>query len=187
MLSFSMIITPDINDYKGVVFDFDGTLIPSVKAYKSFEQFKNFVNAWRGMLPYKQDADKVLLALKERGINLSLATDMDDYMFEWFLKSKAMETAPLDQIFGSNIVTGSMVKNKKPRPDAIYMALRKMKLKPEQCIAFGDSLKDIEAARDVPRLSVCVLHDHNSDKDRYALDTLVPYQIKNWGEVLRDL
>jgi len=176
---------PNFEEKKGVIYDADGTLFKSINVKKSLFLAGNLLRAKLGLLPYKQDADKVLLALKQRGIQLGLATDMSDGMLQWFRDSKIL-TPSLDSTF-ETIVNGSMVQNKKPDPEALYVAMDKMKLHPQECIAIGDSLKDIIPAVSIPRLTTCVIYDRSSEKDLKELTKLTPYHFNNWGEVLNGL
>jgi len=173
---------PNFDEKKGFLCDLDGTLLDSVNVKKSLFLAGNLWRAWQGSLPYKPDAAKALLALKQRGMQLSLVSDIGDSMWQWYRDSDILNP-PLEELFEA-IVTGSMVKYKKPDPEAHYLAMEKMKLHPHECVAVGESLKDTIPATKIKGLTTCVIYDPGSEKDHAELKKLTPYLFNNWGEIL---
>jgi beta-phosphoglucomutase len=82
----------------------------------------------------------------------------------------------------SVIVTGSDVKEHKPRPEPYFYAMKKLGLPPKDCIIFEDSLTGIQAGQ-AAGCRVIGFAQYNPPKD--PLPGVVA-TIKNWNEINYD-
>lgn len=87
----------------------------------------------------KKGLDELLDYLKGK-YRIAVATATDYYRTEMYLKKAEVFD------FFDKIICGPMVENGKPEPDIYFMACKKLKLKPEECIALEDSPNGILSA-----------------------------------------
>ena len=85
-------------------------------------------------------AREVLTALREKGYLLAVATSTG--------KARTLDHMGKAQLLGyfDAMVTGDMVKNSKPAPDIFLMAAQLLGVRPEECIAVGDTPADVFAS-----------------------------------------
>lgn len=84
---------------------------------------------------------ELVMAFRERGKNLVLASNTDKYVVE-----KMMKMLEIENMF-DYVITGDMVKKRKPDPE-IYNAVSKhFGVTNNQCLVFEDSMPGIEAAK----------------------------------------
>ncbi len=93
--------------------------------------------------------------------------------------------ALLDKAFTSEmaswfavIAAGDMVENKKPAPDIYLLALEKLNLKPEECLAIEDTEQGLIAANKAGLTTIITVNDYTKNQD-FNLAKLV---INNLGE-----
>ncbi|MFY4774023.1 HAD family hydrolase [Metabacillus sp. RGM 3146] len=86
-----------------------------------------------------EEITEVLHTLKDNGVKLGVVTGKSKRSLGLSLKELGMEN-----IF-SVMITGNDVKNPKPDPEGIEMAIKKLNLKKTDAIYIGDSDSDIEA------------------------------------------
>lgn len=58
--------------------------------------------------------------------------------------------------FFSVVIDGEMIKNPKPAPDAIFLACKKLKIKPEEAIYIGDNFQDVKAGKKAGCLTIAI-------------------------------
>jgi len=165
--------------------------LKSLTANEYLEHRSNILNERIRKLPYKDNADKFLIALRDMSIQLAIVTLGDDASMNLYRQNeKVNATAPIDFIFGNNIVTSDLVKRnglrQKPEPDPNLLALKMLGLMPEECLIFEDSLIGLISAQRAG-IDICITYDSHSNKDREALKQGTPYHISNFGEMLNDL
>jgi pyrophosphatase PpaX len=54
------------------------------------------------------------------------------------------------------VVNGEMVKNPKPAPDAVLLACKKLKIKPEEAVYVGDNYQDVNAGKKAGCLTIAI-------------------------------
>ncbi len=101
--------------------------------------FEIFKNSDVKVMPYARQA--VAFLAKENKVKLGLATGS----FKKIALMKLKETGLYN--FFPNIITGDDVKRGKPYPDTYLLAVKKLKLKPAECLAFEDTQYGVESAK----------------------------------------
>jgi haloacid dehalogenase superfamily, subfamily IA, variant 3 with third motif having DD or ED len=133
---------------------------------------------------YKKDAEKVLAALKARGLTLVVATttsraNMGIYRTR---NKNIMEKAPLDALF-TRIYTREDVRNIKPDPEVYRRVLDDFCIPPEECLVFEDSLVGVEAANSAG-IDVVAMYDAYSDEQRAHINERATYRFDTYAAVL---
>ncbi|MEE1219713.1 MAG: HAD family phosphatase [Ruminococcus sp.] len=105
---------------------------------KAREMFYNYIS--ENGVPVKKGLFEILEFLKENGIKTAVATSTSS--------QTAMKVIRMSGVydFFDEFVCGDFVKNSKPHPEIFLTAAEKILLKPEECIAFEDSINGIKAA-----------------------------------------
>lgn len=133
---------------------------------------------------YKQDADKVIKYLKEKGFILTIASTTGDITIEIYKRynKNINRKANFDDIF-SLIYSKESVKEIKPNPEVHYKILEKLNVKKEECIIVEDSLIGVEAANNAG-IEVIAIYDKYSDCDREEINKKAQYKFNNFKEML---
>ena len=63
------------------------------------------------------------------------------------------------------VVSGDTLPHKKPRPEPLWHAADHFKVKPENAMMLGDSMHDVEAARNAGFQIICVTYGYNHGHD----------------------
>ena len=87
-------------------------------------------------------AKELISSLKERGYEVWLVTSAEDEELEHHMQELEAE----DSVDG--VVNSSAVENPKPAPDIFGLALERAGVSPEEAVVVGDSIWDIEAAKE---------------------------------------
>jgi HAD superfamily hydrolase (TIGR01509 family) len=82
-----------------------------------------------------------VLALRERSKNLVLASNTDKYVVEKMIKMLGIES------MFDYVITGDMVKKRKPDPEIYESVAKHFGVAHKQCLVFEDSIPGIEAAK----------------------------------------
>ena len=97
-----------------------------------------------GGIPLRDGVKRLLTEAREQGLRLAIATtttyDNVEALLNYTIGSESMDWFEV-------IAAGDVVPDKKPAPDIYVYAMAKMKLKPEQCLAFEDSENGIRSTR----------------------------------------
>src|ERR687898_2605716 len=96
-------------------------------------------------------AKELISSLKERGYEVWFVTSAKDEELEHHIQELEAE----GNIDG--VVNSSAVENPKPAPDIFEEALRKAGASPDETVAVGDAVWDVEAAREAGIRTVAVL------------------------------
>ena len=88
-------------------------------------------------------AGELMESLRKSGWRLALATTSDRVELRFY--GRIMRSLELCEV----AVCGADVKPGKPHPDLLKLALRRLELSPEACIAVGDTPYDAMAARSI--------------------------------------
>ena len=124
-------------------------LIPMFVPWWTRKQVEEPLNAFRKRI-FREDymhrvtpfpkVREFLLRVKEAGIRPALASSVDrDDLTEYKRIANIVDLVEEE-------TSADDAKQSKPHPDIFSAALRKLKLKPHQCIALGDTPYDAEAA-----------------------------------------
>ncbi len=153
-------------------------VIPEAKPFekefiKYFEdnQIKNFKKYGR-LLPFVKSTFKEII---KRKIKIGIITTKKRREAKAILDGYNL---PYDIIIGNNDV-----KNRKPDPEPVLKACKKLKVKPKDCIFVGDTLFDMKAAKSAGCLAIGVLTGWGNRKNlkRAGAD----YIIKDLSDLIK--
>ena len=96
-------------------------------------------------------AKELISSLKERGYEVWFVTSAKDEELEHHMQELEAE----DSVEG--VVNSSAVENSKPAPDIFEETLRRAGAPPDETVAVGDAVWDVEAAREAGIRTVAVL------------------------------
>ncbi len=141
-------------------------------------------NYLKNIIDYKPNAEKVLKYLKEKGYILAIASTTNDHTIEIYKKhnTNIINKANLEETF-SIIYSKGAVKELKPNPEVHYKILKKLNIKPEECLIIEDSLIGVEAANNA-NIEVAVMYDKYSNCNREKINQLSQYQFDNFEKML---
>ncbi len=123
---------------------------------------------------------ETLRDLKSRGLKLAVVTDaLNGHAMGRLRKCGLLDYFDL-------IVTGDMTGKKKPEPDSIRLALKRLQVGAEETILVGDSLKrDIEAGR---KLGMKTVYAAYGDRNYFdGRENRADFVLREFGELLRFL
>jgi HAD superfamily hydrolase (TIGR01509 family) len=115
-----------------------------------------------GGIPLRPGVARLLRAARAEGLRLAIATTTTPInvtaLLEHSLASGACSWFEV-------IATGDTVTAKKPAPDIYRHALEKMRLTPDQCLAFEDSENGLRSARAAGIKTVVTVNEYTRDHD----------------------
>ena len=121
-------------------------LITSIWPHIDAKLFKNyvidFIKKKKIVFPVVKGSKEILKKLKKMRFKLGIVTGRPTDFTIDHMKNSGFDLKLFDAI-----VTGDDTKNHKPNPDPILRAVKLLKVKPEETVYVGDSLIDLEAAR----------------------------------------
>lgn len=138
----------------------------------------------KNKIDYKPNAEKLLKYLKEKGFILVIASTTNDHTIEIYrnqnknIKSKADFNDIFDLIYSKGAA-----KELKPNPEIHIKVMNTLKVKPEECFIFEDSLIGVEAAN-AAGIDVAVIYDKYSDGNREEINKITKYKFKDFEELL---
>jgi HAD superfamily hydrolase (TIGR01509 family) len=123
-----------------IIFDFDQTLVDtsSVEQLRAARNWKA-VMAKASQLPVYEGITELLNELHAAGHTLAIVTKSPDMVPKAFIKA---HNWPIDIVVGYH-----QVKNKKPDPEGLLLAMSKAGATPENTYHVGDQPQDTEASR----------------------------------------
>ena len=143
---------------------------PEEIAIKNILGSDDFDLVWRDYLDYYEmhldetevfaGIPELLRNLKELGSHLAIFTGKGDNTTE-----STLQYHGLRDLFDV-VVTGSVVKNHKPNPEGVELALNKIGIKPSMSVLVGDSLSDYRAATSAGIHFIAAIYD-NLAKNRF--------------------
>ncbi|MBQ6810234.1 MAG: HAD family phosphatase [Firmicutes bacterium] len=136
------------------------------------------------VMDYKPDADVFIKELKSRGYTLAIASttrrnNLDIYRTQ---NENFLKKAPIDEYFSVVYAREDAVKTK-PDPEIYLKVMNTLKVSPEECLIFEDSLIGLEAAK-ASGAQTAVIYDRYSDADREALNAMADYTFDTYAEAL---
>lgn len=115
-----------------------------------------------GGIPMRPGVKRLLEAARAEGLRLAIATTTTPENVTALLEHSL---APGSESWFEVIGAGDIVPAKKPAPDIYTWVLEKMKLRPEQCLAFEDSGNGIRASHGANLKTVITINDYTADHD----------------------
>lgn len=157
----------------------------NLSAEEIFKLRREISNKFKLEIDYKENADKLLKQLKEKGFKLVLATtttksQLDIYRFE---NKNIISKANFDDIFDAKFCKED-VTEKKPNPEVHKKIMQLFNVKPEECLILEDSLIGTQAGSNAG-IDVAVMYDKYSDGDREKINELAKYQFNNFNEIIK--
>lgn len=131
------------------------------------QYYKTLVQA--GGLPFRPGVQRLLLAAKQQGIRLAIATTSAPENVVALLETNLHPDSPG---WFEVIVAGDMVPAKKPAPDVYSSVLEKLNLPPEQCLAIEDSRQGLVAAT-AAGLQTIITRSHYTQAEDFREAVLV--------------
>ena len=125
----------------------------------------------RGQRPFRPGVLPLLQAAKAAGLRLAIASTTTAANVDALLRAN-LGVAP--DIGFDVIACGDQVKEKKPAPDIYRLALASLRLAPESCIAFEDSLNGLRAAKAAALVTVVTPSGWTVEQDLSAADLVLP-------------
>ncbi len=116
-------------------------LVPMIHATKT-RIYAELIDSFR--LPLRTGVARLIREAHEAGLRLAIATTTTPANVEALLY--AALGAGSARWFAA-IAAGDLVANKKPAPDIYHAVLASLRLPPEACVAFEDSVNGVRAAR----------------------------------------
>lgn len=139
---------------------------------KLHEELKNHLDE----IKINKGGIELLNYLKEKNIKIGLVTSSRKEIVELIL-----DNLKIKNIFDI-IITGSDVKNQKPDPEPYILAIRSLKVLPDEALAIEDSIYGILSAK---RAGINVIGVSTGINSKKELLKLYPYSVfKNLVEVL---
>lgn len=131
---------------------------------------------------YKPYADTVVRRLKAAGYALAIVSttrrsNMDIYRTA---NRNIIGKADIDTYF-SYVCTAEDVANKKPDPEAYLQAMRVLGMRPDECLAFEDSLAGVEAAV-AAGIETVAVYDAANEADRARIEALADHYIAGFAD-----
>jgi HAD superfamily hydrolase (TIGR01509 family) len=116
----------------------------------------------QGGIPLRPGVARLLDEARAAGIRLAIATTTTPENVTVLLEHAL---APEAVAWFEVIAAGDVVPAKKPAPDIYHYALERLGLRPEQCLAFEDSLNGLHSARGAGLTTVVTINDYTRDQD----------------------
>lgn len=135
----------------------------------------------------KPQAEHLIQALKQRGIQLVLATTTSLYNIQRYQENNKLINSKID--FSNDfalMLTRENVDNIKPHPEVYLKALQHFDLKPEQCLIIEDSLIGVEAAN-YAGIDVIAIFDQYSAHEIDEIRANADYFVEDFSTLLSSL
>jgi len=130
-----------------------------------------------GIVVYYDDFKPTIIQLRKMGLKLGLISNVD-YSVMYFIDELKLRD------YFDILIFSWKVKWKKPHPKIFEIATTKLKVKPEESIMVGDSLRaDVGGANGIGMTSVWI-NRMNNDIDLQDLEPRPDYVIKNLMELI---
>lgn len=138
-------------------------------------------------IDYKPNVEKVLLLLKEKGLTLAVASTTKRSNLELYRtkNENLRRKAELNSYF-SVFYTREDVKEIKPHPEVYLKMLETLRLRPDDCLVFEDSLVGVEAAKRAG-IETAAIFDPYSAHEKEQITALSDYYFSNYDEVYETL
>ena len=125
----------------------------------------------KGKLALRPGVNALISAGRAAGLKIAVATTTNLPNVEAL--SQCCWGCAAGEIFDV-VAAGDQVKAKKPAPDVFELALERLGLAPEQCIAFEDSLNGVHSAKGAGLRVVVTPSVYTDDQDFSMVELVVP-------------
>lgn len=172
---------------KGFIFDFDGTLVDSMKYWRGtagdhiseYESMSAYLTAkYNENVVPKPYALELLTLLHENGIPVCIATDTPRKLSDGFFKR-----FDFDSLIEFYLGCDEIGKTKHEGPDIYLEAAARMGLEISECVVVEDYLSSSKAAKGAGFTCIGVFDDASRD-DMFALKNLCDDYIYNLSKLL---
>lgn len=116
----------------------------------------------KGGIPLRTGVARLLAEARAAGIRLAIATTTTPENVTALLQHSSV---PQMLDWFEVIAAGDVVPAKKPAPDIYHYALQKMRLTPQDCLAFEDSENGLRSAAGAGLRTVVTINDYTRDHD----------------------
>lgn len=116
----------------------------------------------KGGIPLRTGVARLLTEARAAGIRLAIATTTTPENVTALLQHSSM---PQILDWFEVIAAGDVVPSKKPAPDIYHYALQKLRLTPQECLAFEDSENGLRSAAGAGLRTVITINDYTRDQD----------------------
>jgi len=123
-----------------------------------------------GAIPLRSGVERLLNEAREAGLRLAIATTTTPVNVEALL-THTLGAESMDWF--EVIAAGDIVPAKKPAPDIYDYALEKMKLRPEDCLAFEDSSNGIRSSSAANLKTVITINGYTKEDDFSSADLVL--------------
>lgn len=118
-------------------------------------------------IPLRQGIGGLLAAAKKRGLKIGLCTSSRSGNVEVIMRRIGASqglTLPLREHFDA-IITGDMVKRKKPDPEPYQLACRTLQVEPARSVVIEDSIAGVQSAKTAGCYCIGLLTEYNRHRD----------------------
>jgi len=115
-----------------------------------------------GAIPLRSGVERLINEAREAGLRLAISTTTTpanvDYLLSATLGKQSLNWFEV-------IAAGDIVPAKKPAPDIYTWAMQQMKIKPENCLAFEDSLNGVKSSLAADLKTIITINGYTKDDD----------------------
>jgi len=150
----------------------------TIKRFALPDSVDDLTREWKDMAAYayghtvrmKPYAKEYLIALRERGAKLAVATSMFAELCDPVLRNNG-----IDNMFHAICYTDE-AGHGKSRPDIFLLAAEKIGVTPDDCLVFEDILAAVKSAKSAG-MGVCAVYDKTSENDWEEIKKAADYAI----------
>jgi HAD superfamily hydrolase (TIGR01509 family) len=115
-----------------------------------------------GAIPLRSGVERLINEAREAGLRLAISTTTTPANVDYLL-SATLGKESLDWF--EVIAAGDIVPAKKPAPDIYTWAMQQMNIKPENCLAFEDSLNGVKSSLAADLKTIITVNGYTKDDD----------------------
>jgi len=150
----------------------------TIKRFALSDSVDGLIREWYDMAAYayghtvqmKPHAKEYLMALRERGVKLAVATTLSAELRDPVLRNNG-----IDNIFNA-ICNTDEAGCGKSRPDVYLLTAKKTDATPDGCLVFEDILAAVKSAKSAG-MDVCAVYDKTSENDWEEIKKAADYAI----------
>lgn len=163
---------PDVARYFKKLFNIDKTIEEIMADWNEMA-----IDRYSNSLKLKEGSVELMQMLKNKGIRLAIATSNARELIDASLKGHGIDG------FFSVLCTSEDVKKGKPDPEVYTIAVRKLNIAPDKCLAFEDLPMGLISARDAG-LKTCAVYDEYSEYVDSEKRKIADYYVNSFKELL---